>query len=292
MLRGRSTAIVRAIPHRRLPSSPINAGLSAHDPASLNPCTYSPAGDGIVDSIEARFTHPDIDAKQPLYSLEAFRAYPDAVQAAAAAPAHSRSTSVRRELFRTYGKPIDERRERIVSSAASADASLGVARKVKREDYLVRYLWAAQGRLADVEHGGCRVRLRGALRQGRHRDLAVAVDDTEEHLLRAQRQADRRGPHVAPPTGRLERPVAAQAVNRRRKHSRAEAPAADGMAANPVGSLLTLIRHFLYWLYKTKHRSIEQNRRTRIPAGVGIGSARVGKDPSILPHGFNREEQR
>ena len=130
----------------------VNAGLSAHDPASLNPCTYSPAGDGIVDSIEARFTHPDIDAKQPLYSLEAFRAYPDAVQAE---PPRLRFTfdDARRELFRTYGKPIDERRERIVSSAASAAASLGVARKVKREDYLVRYLWAAQGRLDDVEHG-------------------------------------------------------------------------------------------------------------------------------------------
>ena len=111
-----------------------------------------PRATAVVDSIEARFTHPDIDAKQPLYSLEAFRAYPDAVQAE---PLRLRFTfdDVRRELFRTYGKPIDERRERIVSSAASAAASLGVVRKVKREDYLVRYLWAAQGRLADIEHG-------------------------------------------------------------------------------------------------------------------------------------------
>ena len=51
----------------------------------------------------------------------------------------------------------DERRERIVSYAASAATSLGIARKVKRDDYLVRYLWAAQGRLTDAaqDEGAC-----------------------------------------------------------------------------------------------------------------------------------------
>jgi len=134
----------------------INAGLAAHDPASLSPCTYSPAGDGMMDSVEARFTHPDVDPKQPLYWLQVFRAYPDVVHAV---PPRVRTSfdDVRNELFRTYGKPSDERRERIVSYAASTEASLGVVKKVKREDWLVRYLWAAKGRLpdADREGAGC-----------------------------------------------------------------------------------------------------------------------------------------
>ena len=134
----------------------INAGLAAHDPASLSPCTYSAAGDGVIDSIEARFTHPDVDPKQPLYWLQVYRSYPDVVHAV---PPRVRTSfdDVRNELFRTYGKPSDERRERIVSYAASTQTSLGVVKPVKREDYLVRYLWAAKGRLtgADPEAAAC-----------------------------------------------------------------------------------------------------------------------------------------
>ena len=134
----------------------INAGLAAHDPGSLTPCTYSPAGDGMMDSIEARFTHPDVDPKQPLYWLQAFRSYPDVVHAT---PPRVRTSfdDVRNELFRTYGRPSDERRERIVSYAASTERSLGVVKKVRREDYLVRYLWSVKGRLinADPEDAAC-----------------------------------------------------------------------------------------------------------------------------------------
>lgn len=133
----------------------INAGLAAHDPASLTPCTYSPAGEGMMDSVEARFTHPDVDRKQPLYWLQTFRAYPDVVHAT---PPRIRISfdEVRRELVRRYGKPSDERRERIVSYAASTETSLGVVKKVKREDYLVRYLWSANGRLGpDSEAAAC-----------------------------------------------------------------------------------------------------------------------------------------
>jgi hypothetical protein len=128
----------------------INAGLAAHDPGSLTPCTYSPAGDGMVDSVEARFTHPDVAPNQPLYRLQALRAYPDVVHAT---PPRVRVSfdDLRKQLFRTYGKPIDERRERIVSYAANAAASLGVAKKVAREDWLVRYLWSTKGRLADAD---------------------------------------------------------------------------------------------------------------------------------------------
>jgi len=134
----------------------INAGLAAHDPASLSPCTYSPAGEGMTDSVEARFTHPDVDPQQPLYWLQVFRAYPDVAHAT---PPRIRTSfdDVRNELFRTYGKPSDERRERIVSYAASTETSLGVAKKIKRDDYLVRYLWSAKGRLtgADPEAAAC-----------------------------------------------------------------------------------------------------------------------------------------
>jgi hypothetical protein len=134
----------------------INPGLAQHDPGSLNLCAYSPAGDGVTDAIDARFTHPDVDRNQPLYSLEVFRAYPDVVHTG---PPRVRIAfdDVRSELFRTYGKPIDQRRERIASSAANRATSLGIYKNVKREDYVVRYLWASEGRLPDVEHDdiGC-----------------------------------------------------------------------------------------------------------------------------------------
>jgi hypothetical protein len=128
----------------------VNAGLAAHDPASLSPCIYSPAGADMMDSIEARFTHPDVDPNQPLYWLQAYRSYPDVVHSE---PPRVRTSfdEVRRDLFRTYGKPSDERRERIVSYAASTEASLGVVKKVKREDYLVRYLWSAKDRLTGTD---------------------------------------------------------------------------------------------------------------------------------------------
>jgi len=78
------------------------------------------------------------------------RDYPDIVYAQ---PPRLQSTfaEVRSMLFRTYGKPIEERRERVASAAANRIQSLGLAGNVKREDYVVRYLWAAEGRLPDVE---------------------------------------------------------------------------------------------------------------------------------------------
>ena len=128
----------------------VNLGLAAHDPSSLVPCVSSPAGNDITDSIEARFAHPDVDPDRRLYSLLAFREYPDSVYAR---PPRVRTTfdEVRKALFKTYGKPIEERRERVASAAANRIKSLGLAANVKREDYLVRYLWAVGGRLPEVE---------------------------------------------------------------------------------------------------------------------------------------------
>jgi len=129
----------------------INPGLAQHDPSSLTVCEFSPAGEGITDAIEARFAHPDVDADRRLYSLLVLREYPDVVYAQ---PPRGRTTfdEVRKALFQTYGKPIEERRERVASDAANRIKSLGLAGDVKREDYLVRYLWAVQGRLPDAEH--------------------------------------------------------------------------------------------------------------------------------------------
>lgn len=127
----------------------INPGLASHDPGTLSLCTHSPAGDGVTDAIDARFAHPEVGRNQPLYSLEVMRVYPDAVYAQ---PPRFRMSfdELRRELLRTYGKPTDERRERIASYAANQMKSLGIDKNVKREDYVVRYLWAKAGRLTDA----------------------------------------------------------------------------------------------------------------------------------------------
>jgi hypothetical protein len=128
----------------------VNPGLVYNDIGAADVCSFSPAGDGITDGVEAKFVHPDIDANQPMYSLEVQRLYPDVVYGH---PARLRNTfdALRTQLFHTYGRPIDQRREKIMSSAANLAASLGIGNDVKREDYLVRYLWAPKGRLATTE---------------------------------------------------------------------------------------------------------------------------------------------
>jgi hypothetical protein len=128
----------------------INPGLAFKDLGAPETCTYSPAGEGITDGIDATFAHPQVETRQPLYSIVGHRLYPDAVFAQ---PAKVRNSfdELRAELFRLYGKPIDERREPVASSGANLAASLGVGKNVPREDYLVRYLWAAKGRLSAVE---------------------------------------------------------------------------------------------------------------------------------------------
>jgi hypothetical protein len=137
-------------PAEKIAALSINPGLTFNDIGAADICASSPAGDGITDSIEARFVHPEIDTAQPLYGAYAKRLYPDVVYAS---PAKLRNSfdAIRAELMRLYGRPIDERREQISSSAANLAASLGIGRQVKREDYLVRYLWAGNGRLLDQE---------------------------------------------------------------------------------------------------------------------------------------------
>lgn len=151
-------SLVRTLYHERPGESvehtaelAINPGLTFNDIGAPDVCPYSPAGNGMTDSVEARFVHPEIDRDEPLYSVEAKRVYPDVVYAK---PARLRNSfdELRAELIRTYGRPIDQRRERVASSAANLAASLGIGGDVKREDYLVRYLWAAKGRLAKEEY--------------------------------------------------------------------------------------------------------------------------------------------
>ena len=195
-----------------------------------------------LDSVEARFTHPDVDPKQPLYWLQTFRAYPDVVHAT---PPRVRISfdEVRNELFRRYGKPSDERRERIVSYAASTETSLGVVKKVKREDYLVRYLCCE--RPARPLFRGRGMRLRGPLCRGLHRDFAVARDDTAEQALCTERAAARRGPRGAPPAGRVEC-AAAKRSEALKDFGAMHANVRQTIAATLWRPLLTLPGHFLY----------------------------------------------
>ena len=136
---------------QRIAGLDINPGLTFNDIGAPDICAYSPAGDGVTDSIETRFAHPAVDRNQSLYSIEATRVHPDVVYAPLPRLRNS-FEQLRAELFRTYGRPIDEKRERVASSAANLAASLGIGQNVKREDYLVRYLWAAKGRLPTVEN--------------------------------------------------------------------------------------------------------------------------------------------
>jgi hypothetical protein len=148
---------VRSIYHERpgdrgaiTASLSVNPGMIYNDIGAPDVCSYSPAGDGITDSVEAKFVHPDVDPAQPMYALAVQRLYPDV---AYGRPGRLRNTfaALRMQLFRMYGRPVDQRREKIVSSAADLAASLGIGDDIKRQDYLVRYLWTAKGKLLDQE---------------------------------------------------------------------------------------------------------------------------------------------
>ena len=128
----------------------INPGLIDKDIAAADLCSYSPAGDGISDSVEANFMHPSLAPGQPLYSLHVHREFPDFVYGQGAKPANS-FDELRAQLMRRYGRPIDQRRVATVSSAANLASSLGIGKQVRREDQLVRYLWSATGKLSDQE---------------------------------------------------------------------------------------------------------------------------------------------
>ncbi len=154
--RYRTCRVVKSV-YNRSPGEPaeyvaelaVNPGLISND-IGPNVCTYSPAGDDITDSIEVRFVHPDIDAGRIAYSIAAKRLFPDVVYLK---PPRLRMSfeELQRQLFRTYGRPIDQRRERVASAAADLAKNLGMDRNVRRDDFLVRYLWAPKGRLPDVE---------------------------------------------------------------------------------------------------------------------------------------------
>ena len=129
----------------------INPGLASKDVGSPELCPESPAGSGITDSIEARFVHSSIDAAKPLYSLLVHRLYPDLAYGTRPRVRNA-FEEIRAELFRMYGRPTDERREKLASSAADLASSLGIGSMIRRDDHVVRYLWAAKGKLADAEY--------------------------------------------------------------------------------------------------------------------------------------------
>jgi hypothetical protein len=115
---------------------------------TLDVCRDGPPESEVEDSISVNFAHPAVDPNQPLYQIDFQRSYPDVMLGS---PAKIRASfdKIRAELFRTYGVPVDERRERTVSASADLAKSLSLGQGVKREDYLVRYLWAERGRLVD-----------------------------------------------------------------------------------------------------------------------------------------------
>ena len=115
---------------------------------TLDVCRDGPEGSQVEDSISVIFAHPSIDPAQPLYQIDFQRSYPDVVLGSPAKIRYS-FDKIRAELFRIYGVPVDERRERTSSASADLAKSLSLGQGVKREDYLVRYLWAERGRLVD-----------------------------------------------------------------------------------------------------------------------------------------------
>jgi hypothetical protein len=126
----------------------INAGLIESDPAISDACADSPGPPGTFDGIELRFLHPELDAAQRLYRVDAKRVFTDPVYARDKRIVESFET-MRAALFRKYGKPTAARRDKTISASQSLARSLGMHADVEREDYVVRYLWSRKGTLPE-----------------------------------------------------------------------------------------------------------------------------------------------
>src|SRR5439155_4173244 len=89
------------------------------------------------------------------YQIDFQRSYPD-VALGTRAKIQYPVAKLRGELIRTFGVPLVERRELTTSAAANLAKGLSRGAGVKREDYLVRYLWAEKGRpVGDWESVEC-----------------------------------------------------------------------------------------------------------------------------------------
>lgn len=113
---------------------------------TLIDCRAGPAGADVADAISATFAHPSLSPDQPLYQLDVQRTYPDVVLEKQRRISYSYDT-LRADLIRTYGKPTQERTEKISSTSADLAKSLEIGQDIRREDQLVRFLWASKGRI-------------------------------------------------------------------------------------------------------------------------------------------------
>jgi hypothetical protein len=112
---------------------------------SINECTR---GSQLDDSVEVTLAHPAVDPKRGAYRIDIVKLYPDSVLTIARKITRT-FEPVRQDLFRTFGKPVQELRIEVPSSSANLARGLNMDKGIKREDYLVRYLWAAKGRLPE-----------------------------------------------------------------------------------------------------------------------------------------------
>jgi hypothetical protein len=122
---------------------------------TLDTCQGTPEGKDLADALTVKFVHPSVAESQPAYEIDAERAFPDPALVDKSKIRYS-FESVRANLFRTYGRPTEVRRDRTTSSAADLEKSLAMDKGIKREDYRVRYLWADRGHVdEDLEHPSC-----------------------------------------------------------------------------------------------------------------------------------------
>ena len=148
-------ALLPSVYHESAGYSPDTLAILDIARGTLDVCRTGAAGREVEDSLSATFAHPSIDPRQPLYQIDVERTYPD-VALVKNSKIQYPFDRIRAELFRTYGKPIETRREKVISAAADLAKSLALDKEVRREDSLVRYLWAAKGRLdQNLESTAC-----------------------------------------------------------------------------------------------------------------------------------------
>lgn len=159
---GQTPATVESILSRRYPGCGILPSYYHESPeytsavtalfdiarGTVDECQGSPEATDAKDSLTVIFTHPSIAESQPAYQIDLDRNYPDPALVRNGKIVYS-FDRIRAELFRIYGRPTEERREKIRSAAADLGKSLSLDASVRREDYRVRYLWATNGHVSE-----------------------------------------------------------------------------------------------------------------------------------------------
>jgi hypothetical protein len=152
---GSTPELVRHALEQRFPDCPMTingyrdeSGKVTHVVASfeieplINQCGEETASTDVSEAVEARFAHPDVDSRQPLFALKVTRRFARPISNRLV---RYRLSDVESGLIEKYGSPVDRQQTRTVYSPDYVMKFGLKGRFTPTEKVIVRYLWAKAG---------------------------------------------------------------------------------------------------------------------------------------------------